>query len=82
MPHIIENSPQGSDQSDDSSDSEDAAHVAHALAEAAECTAEQRAACAADDAAATSALLKAQKREAIRKAVEAQRAELEGGRER
>ena len=90
IPHIEAVSPQGSDGGADSSgscDSEDADDIANALADAAKSKADQKAQSAQQqpqialcDPETASALLKAQKREAIRKAVDAQRAELDSGR--
>ncbi len=80
IPHIIDGSPQGShdlEDSDNSSDSEDATHIAGALQIADKLVTHQEAHRAVDNTETVAALLKAQKREAIRKAVEAQRGELD-----
>ena len=79
-PHICTDSPQGSDDLDDSSDCSDspveASEVANAIADAAKCKEQEQQQLPQDDPEAALALLRSQKREAIRKAVEAQRAEL------
>jgi hypothetical protein len=86
-PHVTEDSPQASDDSGDSSDSgnspEEVSNSANANADAIECKQQTQlqleAVLTVHDSEAAAALLRSQKREAIRIAVEAQRAELNSG---
>ena len=76
-PHIGEASSSGSCESEEESDCED---IAREAADAAKAKAEEESMRLRNAPDSTLAALRAQKREAIRKAVEAQRAELDGGR--
>ena len=84
-PHLSEASPQGSEDLDESSDSEspdEIAIIASALADSSQSKIDQQQRCGpatAASAAVSSASLREQKREAIRKAVEIQRAEMDRG---
>jgi hypothetical protein len=82
---LSEASPQGSEDLDESSDSEspdEIAIIASALADSSQSKIDQQQRCGpatAASAAVSSASLREQKREAIRKAVEIQRAEMDRG---
>ena len=85
IPHLSEASPQGSEDLDESSDSEspdEIAIITSALADSRQSKIDQQQRCVpatVASAAVSSASLREQKREAIRKAVEIQRAELDRG---